>query len=100
MIRRLNIKKYLEGLRDLLYLPGNSKEKKTRQKDLMKSRMVMHFPHSDPEKQKMIVFYYLYPRHLKLRVGGKRVKALSIDGLCDWPEREQPTPTHLQRRRV
>ena len=37
---------------------------------------------------------------MKLRVGGKRVKALSIDGLCDWPEREQPTPTQLQRRRV
>ncbi len=42
----------------------------------------------------------LYPRHLKLRVGGKRVKALSIDGLCDWPERAQPTPTQLQSRRV
>ena len=42
----------------------------------------------------------IYPRHLKMRVGGKRVKALSIDGLCDWPEREQPTPTQFQRRRV
>ena len=29
---------------------------------------------------------YLYPKHLKMRVGGKRVKALSIDGRCDWSE--------------
>ena len=35
-----------------------------------------------------------------MRACSKRVKALSIDGLCHWPEREQPTPTHLQRRRV
>ena len=33
-------------------------------------------------------------------VGGKRAKALSIDGLCDWPEREQPTPTQFQMRGV
>ena len=25
----------------------------------------------------------LYPRRLKMRVGGKRVKALNIDKLCD-----------------
>ena len=30
--------------------------------------------------------YSIYPRHLKMRVGGKRVKALSIDALCDWAE--------------
>ena len=42
----------------------------------------------------------LYPRHLKLRACGKRVKTLSIDLLCDWPEREQTTPTQFQRRRV
>ncbi len=40
----------------------------------------------------------VYPKHWKMRVDGKRVKALSIDGLCDWPEREQPTPTPFQRR--
>ena len=34
----------------------------------------------------------LYPRHLKMRAYGKRVKALSIERLCDWPEREHPTP--------
>ena len=47
-----------------------------------------------------IVIQIIYSRHLKIRVGGKRVKALNIDGLCDWPEREQATPTQLQRRRV
>ena len=27
--------------------------------------------------------YSLYPKHLKLRVGGKQVKPLSINGLSD-----------------
>ena len=34
-------------------------------------------------------FYYsymLYPKELKMRVGGKRMKPLSIDLLCDWAE--------------
>ena len=35
-----------------------------------------------------------------MNTGGNRVMALSIDGLCDWPEREQPRPTRFQRRRV
>ncbi len=35
-----------------------------------------------------------------MRVGGKRVMALSIDLLCDGPEREQPTPTQFQSRQV
>ena len=34
----------------------------------------------------------IYPRDLKVPVGGKRVKALSIERRCDWPERELPTP--------
>ncbi len=33
-------------------------------------------------------------------LGGKRVKPLSIERVCDWPERAQPTGTQLQRRRV
>ena len=35
-----------------------------------------------------------------MRVGGKRTKPLSIEVLCDWAERAQPTPTQFQRRRV
>ena len=35
-----------------------------------------------------------------MRPCGKRVKALSLDLLCDWPQREPPTPTQLQSRRV
>ena len=35
-----------------------------------------------------------------MRVGGKRTKPLSIEVLCDWAERVQPTTTQLQRRRV
>ena len=35
-----------------------------------------------------------------MRVGGKRTKPLSIEVLCDWAERAQPTTTQLQRRRV
>ena len=42
----------------------------------------------------------IYPKHLKMRVDSKRVKALSIERRCDWPEREQPTPTQFQRRRA
>ena len=42
----------------------------------------------------------LYPKELKMRVGGKRTKPLSIEVLCDWAERAQPTSTQLQRRRV
>ena len=42
----------------------------------------------------------LYPKELKMRVGGKRTKPLSIEVLCDWAERAQPTTTQLQRRRV
>ena len=34
-----------------------------------------------------IEFKKIYPRDLKMHVGGKRVKALSIDSLCDWAER-------------
>ena len=42
----------------------------------------------------------VYPKELKMRVGGKRTKPLSIEVLCDWAERAQPTTTQLQRRRV
>ena len=35
-----------------------------------------------------------------MRAGGKRTKPLSIEVLCDWAERAQPTTTQLQRRRV
>ena len=35
-----------------------------------------------------------------MRVGGKRTKPLSIEVLCDWDERVQPTTTQRQRRRV
>ena len=38
-----------------------------------------------------------YPKYLTLHVGGKRVKPLSIEALCDWVERAQPTPRQLQR---
>ncbi len=42
----------------------------------------------------------LYPIELKMRVGGKQVKSLGMDGLCDWAERAYPTSTQRQRRRV
>ena len=42
----------------------------------------------------------VYPKHLKMRACGKRAKPLSIDLLCDWPEREQAAPTQFQSRRV
>ena len=35
-----------------------------------------------------------------MRVGGKRTKPLSIEVLCDWAKRVQPTTTQRQRRRV
>ena len=38
-----------------------------------------------------------YPKHLMLHVGGKRVKPLSIEALCDWVERTRPTPRQGQR---
>ena len=44
--------------------------------------------------------FILYPRHLKMPVGGKRTKTLSIEVLCDWAKRAQPTTTQRQRRRV
>ena len=31
---------------------------------------------------------------------GKREKATSRNGLCDWPEREQQIPMYFQRQRV
>ena len=40
---------------------------------------------------KCLMGLVLYPRHLKMRACGKRVKALSIDGLCDLPERAAKT---------
>ena len=45
-------------------------------------------------------YFRLYPRHLKMRVGGKRVKPLSIEVLCDWAESAQPTSLHFQRQGV
>ena len=42
----------------------------------------------------------LYPRHLKMQVGGKRAKPLSIEGLCDWASIAKPTTLQLQRRWV
>ena len=47
------------------------------------------------------VFPFSYTQRLEGACrGGKRVKALSIDLLCDWPEREQPTSTQFQRRQT
>ena len=35
-----------------------------------------------------------------MRACGKGVKTQSIDLQCDGPNRERPTPTQFQRRRV
>ena len=47
------------------------------------------------------VFPFSYTQRLEGACrGGKRVKALSIDLFCDWPEREQATSTQFQRRQT
>ncbi len=38
-----------------------------------------------------------YSKHFTLDVGGKRLKTLNIEALCDGVERAQPTPRQLQR---
>ena len=41
-----------------------------------------------------------YPKELKMRVGEKRTKPLSIEVLCDWAKSAQPKPMAFQKRRV